>query len=343
MGTYYAFPAMVTRMLGAEMHNQSVGGARIVGETDNNVGSFIFSEDYETQDARYRSGFDPHVIVINAGANDRGAGKDPIKERYKSVIADLRTVYGAAPEIILFNAYGWDVNEPANYTQEVVDELGDPKLSVCLFPWLWEKWHGSQWDHSGEAHVLLDHIVKLNPAWKQVNPGDIVDGFGRNGDFANGSFEHMAPFGGYGWRYYTDGVERVHDPEDAPDGDYYIRLEEEEKVHQPTDATGDFAPGGTAGEQTYYIRASIRGVGEGAQAQIITEFQGQQIWTRGNAQTATIDLTTSWQAYTTTATAPAGTWTLFTTLRAKSGTAEFDDVRMSNTAFSDTMPVHPEN
>ncbi|MBN1481007.1 T9SS type A sorting domain-containing protein [candidate division KSB1 bacterium] len=331
MGTYYAFPAIVTRMLGAEMHNQSVGGANLYDSGDNCVGSFIFSQDYYNQNPDYRSGFDPHIIVVNAGANDVGSGKSVIKRRYKNVVADLRTVYGSAPQIILMNAYGWDVNEPANYSHEVVNELDDPNLSVCLFPWLWEQWHGCQWDHSGEAYVLLDHITSLNPDWKQVNPGDIVDGFGRNWDVANGSFERAAPFGGFGWRYRKDGVERVYDPSKAADGDYYIRLEAGEKVHQPTDATGDFLPGATNGGETYFVTAKIRGATAGAKAQILFDFQGQQIWTRGKEYPTTIDLSTEWQTYRASIVAPAGKWTLFTTLKSLTGTVEFDDVRMSNT------------
>jgi len=135
MGTYYAFPAMVTRMLGAEMNNQSVGGAQLYNNGDNCVGSFIFSEDYYTQDPDYRSSFDPHIIVVNAGANDISNSKSVVKNRYKNVVSDLRSVYGDSPQIILMNSYGWDINEPANYSQEVVDELGDLNLSVCLFSW----------------------------------------------------------------------------------------------------------------------------------------------------------------------------------------------------------------
>jgi len=331
MGTYYAYPAMVSRMLGAEMNNQSVGGAQLYNSGDNCVGSFIFSEDYYNQDPNYRSGFDPHIIVVNAGANDIGNSKTIVKNRYHSVVSDLRFVYGPDPQIILFNSYGWDINEPANYTQEVVDESGDPNLSVCLFPWMWEQWHGSQWDHSGEAYVLLDHISELDSDWEQVNPGDIMDGFGRNWDFANGSFEYSAPFGGFGWRYFTGGVERVNDPSHAPDGDYYIRLNAGEEVHQPTDATGDLLPGATVGGEAYYITAKIRGVTSGAEAQLITEFQGQEIWTRGNPQTSTLELTEEWKTYTAHAIAPAGIWTLFNTFKAISGTIEIDSVSMSNT------------
>jgi hypothetical protein len=337
MGTYYAFPAMVTRMLEAEMNNESVSGATLYGGGDNTVGSFIFSEDYYSQDSSYRSGFAPHIIVVNAGANDLGASKITIKSRYKSVVADLRTVYGSGPHIVLFNAYGWDIDEPANYSQEVVDELADPNLSVCLFPWLWEQWHGAQWDHSGEAHVLVDHLESINPAWAPVNTNDIVDGFGRDWDFANGSFEHTAPFGGFGWRYHVDGVERVYDPAQAADGDYFIRLDQGETVHQPTDATGDLLPGATTGGETYYINAFIRGTSPGTQAQIITHVEGQQLYSHddnpGTFQTTTFILTTDWEEYTHTAAAPSGVWTLFNYLRAESGTVEFDNVRMSN------MPV----
>jgi len=343
-GTYYAFPAMVTRMLGAEMNLQALGGATIEQNGDNNVGDFIFSEDYHTQDTGYRSGFDPHIIVINAGANDiYGANKATIKQRYKNVIADLRMVYGASPHIVLMNAYGWDVNEPANYTQEVVNEVGDSNLSAFHYPWLWEQWHGSQWDHSGESHLLLDHLASINPAWISVNSSDIADGFGRDGNFANGSFEHAAPFGGYGWRYYTDGVERINDSVNAAEGNYFLRLDVGELVHQPTDATADFLPGGTDGGETYTIVASMRGTAPGAQAQIITEFQGQEIWTRGNAQTATFNLSTEWEDYTAEATADAGIWTLFNTLKATIGTVDIDHVRMMNPIDEEAPPAGCSN
>jgi len=330
MGTYYAYPAMVTRMLGAEMNNQSVGGAQLYNAGDNCVGSFIYSQDYYDQDTDYRSGFDPQIIVVNAGANDIGNSKSIVKDRYHSVVSELRTVYGPEPQIILFNSYGWDINEPANYTHEIVEEAGDPNLSVCLFPWLWEQWHGAQWDHSGQAYILLDHITGLNSAWTQVNPGDIADGFGRNWNFANGSFEHSAPFGGFGWRYFTDGVERIYDPDEAADGDYYIRLDSGEEVHQPTDATGDLSPGGTAGGEDYYISALFRSNTPGAEVQLITEFQGQQIWTRGNPQTATFEPTDEWVRYTAHAVAPSGTWTLFNTIKSITGSIDIDSVYMSN-------------
>ena len=256
-GSYYAYPAVVARMLNAEFHDQSVAGATIAEGGDNCVQSFIFSEDYYNQNSSYRSGFDPDVIVINAGANDIGAGKTAIKDRYKAVIADLRTVYGSAPHIVLFNAYGWDTEEPAEYTNEVVAEVGG-NLSACLFPWMWEQWHGSMIEHAGEARILADHILSLGLGFGQVQDAEVFDAFGHNFDVANGSFEDAGKsgFNAYGWRYYTDeGVNRIYDPSGAADGDYYLQLTaggtgNAGSVRQGTDATGDLAPGG-------YVKYSV--------------------------------------------------------------------------------------
>ncbi|WNC67731.1 PKD domain-containing protein [Thalassotalea nanhaiensis] len=338
-GGYYAYPAMVSRMLNAEMNLQAVGGATLdkAGQGgDNDVRSFIFSENYIDQDLNYRSGFDPHVIVVNAGANDVGAGKVEIKNRYKDVIADLRTVYGDSPHIVLMNAYGWNLNEPANYSHEVVDEVGG-NLSVMLFPWMWEQYHGSMWDHSGQAHMLAEHIASLNAAWSIQNSNDIANAFTDDGNVANGSFEDVAPFGSYGWRYYDDpGVERVYDPSGAADGNYYLRLTADSQpraVHQATDATGDLLRGATQGGETYTLTAQIRGTAAGAQAKVETHFQGQELWTHKTEdgspydyQITTFDVTTQWQQYTHTFTADAGVWQLFNYLVASQGSVEFDDV-----------------
>ena len=45
-----------------------------------------------------------------------------------------------------------------------------------------------------------------------------MNGYGEDGDVANGSFEEVAPFGGWGRRYYDDpGVSRIYDPGAAGD------------------------------------------------------------------------------------------------------------------------------
>lgn len=341
-GGYYAYPAMVSRMLNAEMNLQAMGGATLdkSGQGgDNDVRSFIFSQNYIDQNTSYRSGFDPHVIVVNAGANDVGAGKAEIKSRYKDVITDLRTVYGNTPHIVLMNAYGWDLNEPANYSEEVVSEVGG-NLSVLKYPWLWEQFHGSMWDHSGQAHMLAEHIASLNPSWSIQNANDIESAFTTNGNVANSSFEYVAPFGSFGWRYFDDpGVERVFDANGAADGNYYLRLTADSQprgVHQATDATGDLLRGATQGGETYTLTAKIRGTAPGAQAKFETHFQGQQLWTHKTEdgspyeyQITTVDVTTDWQEYTHTFTAEAGVWQLFNYLYATQGTVEFDDVSLT--------------
>lgn len=330
-GSYYAYPAMVSRMLDAEMNLQALGGATLDNNDDNDVRSFIYSLDYHNQNINYRSGFKPDVIVVNAGANDLGAGKEVIKSRFTEVVKDLRTVYGEKPHIILMNAYGWDINEPANYTQELVKELGG-KLSVLHFPWLWEQWHGSQWDHSGQAYMLAEHIANLDNNWSVKNNNDIIDGFGRKGDFSNGGFEFKAPFGGFGWRYFEDGVERIKNPDQAAQGEYYIRLPEGTEVHQPTDATADLNPGSTLGNEIYIITAKIRAVGSTAKAKIITHFEGQQLYTHDDNpstfQSTDFELTPKWQTYQHEAKAKEGVWTIFNYIKATEGTIEVDDVKM---------------
>jgi hypothetical protein len=336
-GSYYAYPAVVSRMLNAEFNDQSVAGAKIDDGGDNCVGSFIFSEDYYNQDLGYRSGFDPHIIVINAGANDINDGKETIKNRYKAVIADLRNVYGSNPHIVLWNAYGWDPDEPAIYTHEVVTEVGG-NLSACVFPWMWEQWHGCMTDHSGQANLLADHILSLGLGFTQVQNSEIFDGFGRNFNVANGGFEGSgkAGFDGFGWRYYDDpGVERIYDPAGAYAGDYYLRLTYTEgganygSVQQGTDATGDFLPGPTPDIQQYTLTAMMRGTA-GAQAEIIAEYQIQQTYDRtGTPDVQVVNVTTDWQQYDVTLYAPAGMWLTYIKLRAAAGTVEFDEVSMA--------------
>ncbi|MBN8431298.1 hypothetical protein JF535_10600 [Microbulbifer salipaludis] len=334
-GTYYAYPATVARMLGAEMHLQAAGGATLSGPGDNTVAKFIYSPDWYNQDQNYRSGFNPHVIVVNAGANDISGikgkqQKSKVKDRFRLVVSELRNVYGETPHIVLYNAYGWDLDEPANYTHELISEIGG-KISVMLYPWMWEQWHGSMVEHAGQARLLAEHITNLGLGFSIVQPAEIFDGFGRNFDVANGSFEYAARTGfeAFGWRYVDDGVERVYDPAGAADGNYYIRLAVGDRVHQGGDATGDFQPGATSGGQTYVVRAMVRGTGTEPTAQIIADFEEQALYGRSNAQTRSFAVDGVWREYTATFTAPDGTWKTYINLKSAGGTVEFDDVRMS--------------
>jgi len=336
VGTYYSYPAVVSRMLGARMNLQAVGGATLGGPGTNTVHSFIFSRERGQPDPDYRSGFQPDVIVVNAGANDisRYKGDDlkqEVKRRYHQVVADLRQVYGETPHIVLFNAYGWDDNEPANYSYEVVDEIGG-NLSVLLFPWHWEQWHGCMVEHAGQARVLAAHIAGLDPRFSIKTEPEVFDGFGHDFDLANGSFEHIARdgFGAFGWRYSEDGVERIHDPDEAADGEYFIRLESDESVHQATDATGDLLPGGTGASQRYRVTAMIRSAGLTATAQIGADFEKQALYHRGGYQSENFTVGPEWAEYSGVFQAPPGTWKTYVTLKSVEGVVEFDRIKMAS-------------
>ncbi len=336
-GTWYAFPATVSRMFGAEMSLQAYGGATLTGTRNNDVAAFIYGEDRHTRTPGYRSDFEPQVIVVNAGANDiyqvdgepPAAQKARVKASYKTVIRELRTVYGPSPHMVLYNAYGWHEHEPANYSHEVVAEAGG-NLSALLYPWTWEKWHGSMVEHAGQARLLARHIESLGLGFRVLRDAEVFDGFGRHFDVANGSFEFKARggFDAFGWRYHEDGVERIRNPARASHGEYFVRLEAGEEIHQGVDATGDFQPGGTAADQGYAVTAMIRAANGDAVAEIAADFEGQNLYQRGNRQTHQLAATEDWQRVRVEFTAPAGSWKLYLVLRASAGTVEFDEARM---------------
>ncbi|MEM7431250.1 MAG: SGNH/GDSL hydrolase family protein [Pseudomonadota bacterium] len=334
IGTYYAYPAMVSRMLGAEAQIVVRGSAQLDSDGPNDVMSFIYSAEFDNEDSEYRDEFDPDVIVVNAGANDifnvpEAERKTILKARYHKVVNELRKVYGDEPHILLVNAFGWDLDEPANYSHEVVDEIGG-NLSTHFFPWCWEQWHGDMIDHAGQAEHLAKTIVDLGLGFKIQRPVDVVSGYSGTFDVINGSFEHIARdgYGGFGWRYFEDGVERVHDVNGAADGEYFIALEKDELVHQCVDATGDLKPGGTVGEQQYTLTAMMRSDDEGAIATLGADYEAQAMYNRQNPESETFEVTNEWQFYSTVLTAPEGTWKTFAVLASKEGTVEFDKVKL---------------
>jgi len=334
-GTYFAFPATVSRMFGAEMYLQALGSATLDGPTTNDVVSFVYSEAYDREDPDYRDGFEPHVIVVNAGANDiyrvdPATRKESVLQHYRNAVGELRRVYGDDPHIVLFNAYSWDVDEPAIYSHEIVDEIGG-NLSTLLFPWCWEQWHADMINQAGQAERLIDHIESLDLGFSRQRDAEVFSGYGKGFAVANGSFEYAARDGydGFGWRYFTDGVERVMDSAGAVDGDYFIRLNQAELVHQGIDATGDFLPGATEDNQQYEVTATIRSVGPSGEAVMGADYEQQGLYKRENPEEHVFAVTDQWQDYTATLTAPDGTWKTYVILKSVSGDIEFDNVRMS--------------
>jgi lysophospholipase L1-like esterase len=341
-GTYFAYPATVARMLGAEMHLQAVGSATQDGPTPNDVVSFVHSEAYEQEDPDYHDGFEPQLIVLNAGANDighvdPGNRKEAVKQHYRNAIDTLRGAYGDEPHIILFNSYSWSTEEPVIYTQEVVDEVGG-NLSILPFPWCWEQWHGDMVDHSGQAGLLANYIASLDIGFSIKRGLDVMNGYGVGFDVANGSFEAVARdgYGGFGWRYFTDGVERAA-VSDAADGDYVIRLEREELVHQCIDATGDFSPQATSNGQHYQLTAAIRSTGDSGKAVLGANYEEQDLYKRENLEEFELTVGPQWQDYSVTLSAPDGTWQTYVILKALEGEIEFDNVRLVNQPLPDAL------
>jgi lysophospholipase L1-like esterase len=333
-GTYFAYPATVSRMLGAEMYLQAAGSATLDGTTGNDVVSFVNSKAFDREDPDYDDGFEPHVIVVNAGANDisrveQSAMKETAKQHYRNAIAALRAAYGDEPHIILYNSYGWDPNEPALYNAEIVDEIGG-NLSKLNFAWCWEQWHGDMVDHSGQAGRLANYIASLDLGFSVQQGLDLVDGYAEAYGVANGSFEGAArdSYGGFGWRYYTDGVERVM-IDDAADGDYVIRLESEELVHQCVDATGGQIAAPTSNAQQFLLSASIRSLGDSGKAVLGADHSAQNLYKREDLEEQVFTVGPQWQDYSTTLTAPGGSWQTYVILKSAEGEIEFDNVRLS--------------
>jgi len=148
------------------------------------------------------------------------------------------------------------------------------------------------------AQYLAAHLTTVM-GW---TPGqtDVVSGYGMNGNVANGSFEEVAPFGGWGWRYFDDpGVSRVHDPTGAHHGEYYLRLADSGASHQSNPASdGD----------PVTVTAWMRGESDGDEVSISIDFrnqdQGAEPATPMQIETEVKTLTTQWQRYTMTSTAP---------------------------------------
>ena len=155
-----------------------------------------------------------------------------------------------------------------------------------------------------------------------------MDGFGRDGNVANGSFESVAPFGGFGWRYVQDGAVRVYDPKESPAGDWYLRIPEGSQVHQPNPAMKS---------TTYVYRLKLRSP-DGGKAKIRVEFRDQQFRNEiGNAaKEFDFKLDSEWKDYSVRVDSPPGagnksrdTWQIILRIKATDATVECDDVSLS--------------
>ena len=320
-GSYYGYAGIASRMLDAEYSNISRSGASI-----RSLHASFDRIDWVSPGTTWDfSKFQPDVVIINIGANDVGRPKSKFKKDYKALLNDMRAVYPDA-HIMLFNAWGWDYAEPANFINEVIESHGDDNMSWAIFPWLFEQWHGCEYDHSGMAHVLVQHLEDVLEELPPVQDADVMNGYGVAGDVANGGFEEVAPFGGFGWRYFTDaGVRRINEPGPWPDsGQFFLRLDGGASVHQPNPAVGG---------ETFTVTAWVRSAKQG-ELKVTIDFRDQNMWTDPlQTETLTFETTTDWGIIEMTAEAPVGGpnpvfHTRLTFQAANGSTIDIDDVEM---------------
>jgi lysophospholipase L1-like esterase len=319
-GSHHGYAGIASRRLDAEYHNISRSGATI-----RSLNGVFDRVDYGSRSPAWDFGdFLADVVVVNVGANDVGKPKHKIQGDYENLLDDLRAAHPDA-HIMLYNAFGWDFNEPANYIHEVIEAYGDPNMSSAIFPWLFEQWHGSEYDHAGMADYLVEHLNTV-VGWT-AGPSDVMSGYGRGDDVANGSFEEVAPFGGWGWRYFDDpGVSRLYFPGGAYDGDYYLRLSNGASSHQPNPAyDGD----------SFTVTVWMSSDTNDDTVHMTMDFRDQK-WrsTPLQSETEIKVLSTDWQQFTMTATAPTGAAnpvfnTRLTFTAGAGATVYIDDVVMS--------------
>ena len=333
-GAYYTYPGIVARMFDAEHVNFSKSGATITS-----LDTAHTRTDWDSSSPQWDfNDFQADLVVVNIGANDSGPTRR-LKVRYHNLLDDLRAEQPNA-HIMLYNAYGWDFGEPANFIHEVIADRSDPNMSSMVFPWVFAQYHGCEYDHGGMAMVLAEHVESVM-GWT-AGAQDVMSGFGVDGDVANGSFELVAPFGAWGWRYYDDsGVSRKFDPSGAFDGDYYLRLANGASSQQTNPADSG---------ETYTVTAWIRGQNNGDQVDITIDFRDQGMGAGEVspivAFTDTKTLTTGWQEYSFAATAPTSgnpVYATRVTFTAASGdSADIDAVILSTGSTPDTNPPTPD-
>ena len=291
-GSYFGLAGITSRMFDAAYQNISISGASISSLHAVFDQASRWNPKSKVDVAQYH----PDAVIINLGANDVGNPKEEIKKEYHRFLDTLRVIHPDA-QIILFNAWGWDYNEPANFTHEVAAERNDKALSVSTFPWLFETWHGCEYDHAGMAQVLTDHLKEVL-GWNP-KPPDVLVGYGKDGNVANGSFEESSPFGGYGWRYFREpGVQRIKNSEAAKEGNYYVSLANQTAIHQPNPAhDGDVVS----------VKLWLKGSTVQDHAKIKIDFRDQKMWTRPlQTDSLIVKLSPKWTQFKFEASAPEG-------------------------------------
>jgi len=272
-GGYFTFPGITARLLGAEYHNISMGGAGVTSGTWNlrDYYDLIHMNEHPLAENLWDfTNFQADVVVVNLGANDYYAGvtKANIKTGWKDFVnEDIRSHHPDA-HIVLLNAYGWAIGEPADYLHEAVEELhaeGELNVSYLLIPWLWGQHHAVVNEHAGFANMLAAHIAR---ELELADPGSSdLSSFAPHGQLSNGSFEKSTLYGvADGWRPHGE-VELVDDSTEAFSGHKFLKLQSKAWANFANDA----GPG-----ETYILTGRLRSTDDEATGALKLEFKDQE-------------------------------------------------------------------
>ena len=290
MGSHFGYAGIVSRSFDAEYHKIALDDATLTTMLD-----LMGRTDRDDPDSEWDPAeFQAEAVVVQLGANDVGRLKDDIVTDYRELILAVRERQPDA-HIVLFNAWGWNAEEPSQYTASVVTFMDDEALSSATFPRLFEQLNGCEYDHGGMAEHLITHLSS-ELGWEAA-PSDVMSGFGSGGDVANGGFEEVAPFGGFGWRYHeAPETVRVLDAAEAWEGEAYVHLSEGGNLHQPNPVE----PG-----QVITFTAWMRGTTDADEATVSLDFRPGLFGAAPIATSSeTWSLTPEWASYVLEATAP---------------------------------------
>ncbi len=325
-GGYFTYPGITARLLGAEYHNISMGGAGVTSGTWNLRDYFHLVHMNESASGTNLWDFTkytPDVVVVNLGANDYYAGmtKAIIKKGWKDFVKeDLRIHYPDA-HVVLVNAYGWAIKEPADYVHEAVEELkaeGEENVSSVTIPWLWGQEHAVVNEHAGFANILANHIAE-ELGLPEPDSSELSS-FAPLGMISNGSFEKSTlPGVADGWRPHGP-VQLVNDSLQAFEGGRFLELGDGAWVNFANDAqTGD----------EYRVTGWLRGLSQGASGALKLEFKDQEQRTIYATEDRRA-LSGEWEFFSVSLKAPRTVWSVWVVLdNGQNNRVGFDDIRMT--------------
>jgi len=266
----------------------------------------------------YQTNWYPDVVFIMLGANDvlnNGTPNTVTNGWINFVQNQLRPVYPMSKTHICFiDDYGWSTSETAPLDGPTVAYLkaqGDTNVSYVLFPWVYGEQEMVLDEQAGVANIIAQHLAKtLGWAAPTPSPFDYNDPV--IGQMVNGGFESLGIYETNvpnGWRNGTSGtgaaVAMINN--DSHSGNNCIQIN-----------TGSKAAGyafwshstRAMSNVTYVATAWMKATNAASTtANLRLEFfnENQTLITE---TTNIANVTTGWQQYTSTGTAPAGTWSV---------------------------------